>query len=108
MGFEIPASCTLPTAAHPVRQGEFEALFATALTAEPIAELHRRFSFAGGAALAATVRDLAARESACCSFFDFVVSTDPAAGRVVLDVRVPAAQASVLDGLTRLVGARNQ
>jgi hypothetical protein len=36
MGFDIPANCTLPTAAHPVRQAEFEALFATALSARRV------------------------------------------------------------------------
>jgi hypothetical protein len=31
MSFEVPAACTLPTAARPLRLAEFDALFATAL-----------------------------------------------------------------------------
>lgn len=68
MVFEIPASCTLPTAQHPIRA--FEALFATALNAQRLSDRHLRVSFASGAAMAAVVRDLAARETACCSFFE--------------------------------------
>jgi hypothetical protein len=52
---------------------------------------------------ASTVRDVAARESVCCSFFDFTVCVD--ADRVLLDVRVPPARAEVLDGMTALASA---
>jgi hypothetical protein len=103
MGFDIPESCTLPTAAHPARQGEFEALFATALSAQRVGPVHLRLCFAGSDALASTVRDVAARESVCCSFFDFTVCVD--ADRVLLDVRVPPARAEVLDGMTALASA---
>jgi hypothetical protein len=103
MTFEIPASCTLPTAQHSIRVGEFEALFTTSLRAERLDEQHLRVSFAGGERKAATVRDLAARETACCSFFELTVST--LADWVLLDVRVPAGRVEVLDGLTRLAMA---
>lgn len=103
MGFDIPESCTLPTAAHQARQGEFEALFATALSAQRVGHLHLRLRFAGSDALANTVRDLAARESACCSFFDFTVCVDD--DQVLLDVRVPPARAEVLDGMAALASA---
>ncbi|GAA2575148.1 hypothetical protein GCM10010399_00650 [Dactylosporangium fulvum] len=61
----------------------------------------------GPAGLAATVRDLTAREAACCSFFTFTVTPGPAAGgeALTLDVRVPARHADVLASLTARAGA---
>jgi hypothetical protein len=57
-------------------------------------------SFAGGDTMAAVVRDLVTRETACCSFFELTVSTG--VDRVLLDVRVPAAWVDVLDDLAHL------
>jgi hypothetical protein len=102
-GFEVPASCTLPTAQHPVRVAELEALFATASRTERVGDRHLRVSFAGHRGLDAQVRELTGRESECCSFFDFTVSIQ--SGQVLLDVRVPAARVDVLDGLTQLGSA---
>jgi len=55
----------------------------------------------GPSGLATRVRDLARRETECCSFFTFAVSEEPATAgeRVMLDVRVPAAHADVLAAL---------
>ncbi|WP_445183334.1 hypothetical protein ACTXG6_33115 [Pseudonocardia sp. Cha107L01] len=103
MGFEVPASCTLPTAQHPVRVAELEALFATASRIERVGDRHLRVSFPGDHGLDSQVRELTARESECCSFFDFTVSARP--GQVVLDVRVPAVRVDVLDGLAQLSSA---
>ena len=50
-----------------------------------------------------TVLDLAARESNCCSFFEFTVT--PTAGDVVLDIEVPAEHTGVLDGLSELASS---
>ena len=102
-GFEVPASCTLPTAQHPVRIAELEALFATASRTERVGDRHLRVSFPGHRGLDAQVRELTGRESECCSFFDFAVSTR--GGQVVHDVRVPAARVDVLDGLAQLSSA---
>ncbi len=44
-----------------------------------------------------TARDLAEKESSCCSFFTFNLTTDPEALCVVVDV--PAAHVEVLDAL---------
>jgi hypothetical protein len=100
--FPVPDACTLPTAAQPLRLAEFDALFATAVreVARP-GPRHLRLSLSGAEGLAATVRDLAARETACCSFFDFQVDSVAAAGgeAVTLDIRVPAGQVTVLDAL---------
>ena len=104
MSFDVPEACTLPTAARPVRLAEFEDLFATAVRrVERVSAVHARWYLTGPAGLAARVRDLAARETACCSFFTFTTTTEPAAGgeAVVLDVEVPAAHAEVLAALVR-------
>ena len=93
-------ACTLPTAEQPLREAEFDTLFATALRAvERQAPDRLRLTFDG----AAEVADLIARESSCCSFFDFTL-TATTDGQV-LDVRVPAARVDVLDGLARRAAA---
>jgi hypothetical protein len=103
MAFEVPASCTLPTVEQPVRVAEFGALFADLLRARArLDTCHLQLTFGGGEAAAARVRDLVARESACCSFFQFTVSAGH--DRVLLDVVVPAARADVLDGLYEMAG----
>lgn len=100
MAWDIPASCTLPSAQRPVRIAAFEALFAHALSAHRLSDQHLRVSFAD--TTEATVRDLAAREASCCSFFKFTITQ---AGPVVLDIEVPAQRSEVLDGLAAF--ARN-
>lgn len=101
---DVPDACTLPTAARPLRLAEFDALFASALRGqERLDPRHLRMTLAGEQGLEATVRDLAARETACCSFFDFTITatSDPAGTgeRVTVDIAVPAAQTAVLDAL---------
>jgi len=94
----VPDACTLPTAERPVRQAEFDRLFGHADAAERVGPYILRLMLSGGDDLEATVRDLAVRESQCCSFFNFSVSTQRS-GRVVLDVEVPPQHAAVLDAL---------
>src|SRR5262245_7709775 len=100
MAFEVPDACTLPTAARPLRLAEFDELFATAVrSADRLDATHLRLRFSGPASF---VRDLPARETQCCSFFDFTVAAEPAEGggeSVVLDVAVPARYAEVLESL---------
>lgn len=101
MSFQPPDACTLPTAEQPLRQAEFAALFRSALRGQDrLSRNHLRLTLTGGDELADTVRDLAGREQECCSFFEFTVR--PRADLVVLDIEVPAGQASVLDGLSAL------
>jgi hypothetical protein len=93
----IPESCTLPTAEQPLRAAEFDELFASALrgiarTAPTTVELQL------DACAEALARSLAEREAACCSFFTFTFSPDPA-GQLLLEVTVPAAHIAVLEGL---------
>jgi thioredoxin len=93
-------ACTLPTAAQPLRVAEFEALFASALRG---IERRRpgwlRLHLDGNTEVKSSARELTARESSCCSFFDFqLTATD---NGLVLDVRVPDERIEVLDGLAR-------
>ncbi|MCU7729332.1 hypothetical protein ODJ79_36925 [Actinoplanes sp. KI2] len=104
MSYDVPDACTLPTAERPLRLAEFDDLFATAVRRiDRLGESHARLHLTGPAGLAARVRDLAARESECCSFFTFTTTEQPATEGevVVLDIEVPAAHADVLASLIR-------
>jgi hypothetical protein len=95
-----PDSCTLPSTERPVRAAEFDDLFAAAGSgSERVAPTHLRFSLRGDHGLESRVRDLARRESACCSFFTFDVSVSGAC--VTLDAQVDARHVPVLDALAR-------
>jgi hypothetical protein len=95
-------ACTLPTAEQPLRVAEFDALFASALRGVE-RQAPDRLRLVLDAAAATSARELVARESDCCSFFDFRFT--PADDRLLLDVRVPASRTDVLDGLARRVAA---
>jgi hypothetical protein len=99
----VPAACTLPTVERPLRVAEFDALFATAVRpAERTAATALLLHLPAGSASA--VRDLAARETACCSFFSFDVRpTDD--GTDVL-VQVPEQHVAVLDALAERAVSR--
>jgi hypothetical protein len=98
-------ACTLPTAERPLRLAEFEDLLAGHLTDMSRAGDRLRLSLSGDAGLRERVADLASRETACCSFFDFALSGT--ADAVVLEVGVPAERREILDALAALAeGAR--
>jgi hypothetical protein len=104
MSIVVPDACTLPTAERPVRLAEFDELFATAVRGvEVLGQTRARMWLAGPAGLEARVRDLAARETACCSFFTFTVTPEPAGDdeAVVLDIEVPPTYAGVLESLVQ-------
>ena len=108
MSFMVPDACTLPTAERPLRLAEFDDLFATALRrTEPVSATQARLHLTGPAGLEARVRDLAARETECCSFFRFTTTAQPATGgeTVTLDIEVPAAHANVLASLAERANA---
>lgn len=97
----MPGACTLPTVEQPLRAAEFESLFADAVRGVERPEpTLLRLVLDGADEVEAAVRDLAARESACCSFFAFGLGRG--ADGLTLDIRVPAAQVAVLDGLAAL------
>lgn len=91
-----PEACALAEAERPGREQEFAALFAAALRAvarpmPTVLDVVLDPGFAGRA------RDLARRESGCCSFFDFAFTDTPAG--LAWTIAVPAAQVEVLDAL---------
>jgi hypothetical protein len=91
-------ACTLPTAEQPLRLAEFDTLFAERLVHVDRLEPERAvLVLRDGPGVADTVADLAARESSCCSFFDF--GLDRADDRLRLTVSVPPARADVLAAL---------
>jgi hypothetical protein len=99
----ITQACTLPTAEQPMRVAEFGSLFAEHVVGmDRPAPTRLRLRLEGGPEVAARTRDLAARETECCSFFEFAV--DDIGVDVVLDVAVPPSHASVLDGLAAVAG----
>lgn len=91
--------CTLPSAAQPMRLMEFVELFRRQVISPHRIGPHRlEFSFANGDGLYAQMSDLVARESACCSFFEFTIEGLDQ-DHLVLQVRVPANRDDVLDAL---------
>ncbi|WP_232667722.1 hypothetical protein [Pseudonocardia sp. TRM90224] len=95
-------ACTLPTAERPLRQAEFSDLFRSVREVDWVGATRLRLVLDETGGIEGWARDLTARESECCSFFDFDVSSD--GGRVVVDVRVPESRVDVLDGLAAQVG----
>ena len=94
--------CTLPSAAQPMRLMEFVELFRRQAVSPRRFGPHRlELSFANDDGLYAQVSDLVARESACCSFFEFTIEGLDQ-DRLVLQIRVPANRDDVLDALTDL------
>lgn len=97
----MPDACTLPTADRPLRLAEFDRLFRDAVQgADRLSATNLRLRLDGGEQLAATIRDLIARESSCCSFFAFDLRRSTP-GPLTLDVRVPPAHVDVLDALAQ-------
>ncbi|GGL19009.1 hypothetical protein [Nocardia jinanensis] len=98
----VPDSCTLPTVEQPIRVAEFDRLFADAVRSIRRPGPQRlELVLTGDTEQAA--RDLAGRESSCCSFFtfDFATTTE---GPVMV-VGVPAAYIEVLDAFAARVQA---
>jgi hypothetical protein len=99
----VPQACTLPRVEQPIRRAEFDAVFASATSVERSGPTSLRILLSGDESLAATVRDLAARESECCSFFTFAV--DDGDGVVTMDVSVAAVHLPVLEALSERAAA---
>jgi hypothetical protein len=90
-------ACTLPTADRPLRLAEFDALFAEAVRRVSRHDARVRMHLTGSADLRDRVRDLAERETACCSFFTFII--DGTSDDLVLEISVPPERQDVLDAL---------
>jgi len=101
---EISEFCTLPTAERPFRVAEFDDLFATHLRrAERVDP--QTLDLTLDPESRATVEDLTARETECCSFFTFTITPEPAGNSdgeaMVLDIEVPPAHTDVLSTLAQ-------
>lgn len=91
-----PEACTLPTVERPLRVAEFHDLFRTAVRGvERVSPVLGRVTLASDAGDVA--RDLARRETECCSFFDFTFADN--ADDLVMEIGVPVQHAAVLEAL---------
>jgi hypothetical protein len=94
-----PIACSLGRSSFENRMREFDALFCSALVGREQTLDGIRFRFANRDGVEAQVRDLAARELQCCSFFRFAIAAN--ADEVWWDATVddPQAQSILLDFL---------
>ena len=80
-GTWAPEACTLPAADRPQRAADFDALFAGAVRGiEWAGPARLRLDLQPGPHTAARVAELAAAETACCSFFTITVAAGRADG----------------------------
>lgn len=101
----VPDECTLPTAQRQLRLAEFDDLIATALRSQQRPE-PTRLRWQLDPAAETTARDLAARESTCCSFFTFSFTRPRGGGESVqLQVDVSARHVDILDALAARAAA---
>lgn len=101
----VPDTCTLPTVEQPIRIAEFDRFFVESVhstTRQSPTRLDLRLA----ADAEAAGRDLAARESSCCSFFTFDFDTTDAG--LVMQIGVPAAYIEVLDAFAARIEAANR
>lgn len=98
----VPAECTLPVVQQPSRVAEFAALLSAAVRAVARPE-PTRLGLVLEPAFEAAARDLAVRESGCCSFFTFTFARG--ADGLHLEISVSSAQVVVLDALAEQAGA---
>jgi hypothetical protein len=94
-----PDACTLPTTERPLRVTEFEDLFA--LVRRKMRPQTTRLDLVMPSNFEAAARDLARRESECCSFFTF--DFESAGEDVVMHIGVPPEQVGVLDAIVARV-----
>jgi hypothetical protein len=92
----IPSSCTLPTVERPLREKEFEDLFASSLH-RAVRTSSTNVELVLNARSITHARDLARRETSCCSFFSFEIRE--AREEAVISITVPTAHTAVLDAL---------
>lgn len=94
----VPDACTLPTAQQQLRVTDFDDFFATSVTSvSRLAPEKVTFALRADEATAAEAAELVVRETACCSFFTFVLTAT--AGSLSLSVSAPQAHVEVLDAL---------
>ncbi|MGN2642226.1 hypothetical protein ACTD5D_39885 [Nocardia takedensis] len=92
------SACTLPTPERPTRLAEFDRFFTDSVTATARpAPTRLELRLARESDAEVVGRDLADRESACCSFFVFTF--DPGETATVMRIEVPDRHIDVLDTL---------
>ncbi|GAA1784436.1 hypothetical protein [Agromyces lapidis] len=91
-----PDACTLPTIDRPLREREFSGLFRTSLRAASI-PTPTRAELVLDADSEPAARELAGRETSCCSFFEF--GFVPEGDTLTMMIEVPASRADVLAAL---------
>jgi hypothetical protein len=91
-----PAACMLPTVERPLREQEFSGLFVSTLRAVRRVNTTRA-ELTLDPASETSARNLAARETSCCSFFAF--EFEPAADSLTMRITVPEQHAAVLEAL---------
>jgi hypothetical protein len=92
----VPAACTLPTVEQPLRLAEFDEFFRAAAR-RSTRNSATRLDLVVMPESEAIARDLAERETSCCSFFRF--DFHPAADGLVMSIGVPKSHIDVLDAL---------
>lgn len=97
-----PAECTLSVLERPRRAAEFGALFASALRGLTRPESGRLVLTLDGTDQVETrVRELVAKEQACCPMFDFAIGRTED-GALQVEVRVDDRRTGTLDALDAL------
>jgi hypothetical protein len=96
-----PDACTLPTAERPLRVAEFDDLFTFVVRADR--RQPRLLDLTLPSTVEAAARDLAQRESECCSFFTF--EFESVSDDVVMHIAVPPSQIEVLDAIEARVAS---
>ncbi|MFI6517872.1 hypothetical protein ACIBF1_20110 [Spirillospora sp. NPDC050679] len=90
-----PQACTLPTAERPLREAEFDALFAGAVTeVRQIGPGRVRLRLRAEPQVAGRAAELVARETGCCSFFAFTLTAT--GGDLALEVSAADRHAEVV------------
>ncbi|WP_433331975.1 hypothetical protein [Spirillospora sp. CA-294931] len=91
-------ACTLPTAERPLREAEFDALFARAVTeVRTVAPGKVAMRLRADPEVAGRAAELAARETECCSFFTFTLIAT--GGALTLEVAAADRHAEVVAAL---------
>ena len=99
-GDTVPAACTLGAQDGKARFGRWRRLVQRANAGMSRNGNAIVVRFDSGAGIADELQELAAAESECCSFLDWVVTADD--GRLTLTVTSPANDAAALDSVAGL------
>lgn len=102
----VPQSCSLPSVEQPLRIKEFDELFASALRGL-VRPTPTRLRLILDREAETAARELAARESDCCSFFVFSFVANTVDDEISFEVGVPSEYIAVLDALAARAAARS-